>query len=391
MFYPIVCAASNSPEKLKAKADYVCDAYDARPTLQKAINEADHLGVSCVLLQGTYCINSRGERSRKGALCFYNSAPEQRFYSQNKARYHVLEGAKPPLGYLDGAVITMGNELYAALSDSEPFSLFYADGGSPFGRGMMLKNLVVQLPSNQKPVIVFDGSAASAVRFEDCWVTGFDPRAVNLATAEGIPVPHPASVGFRGCCGSNFYATEWKNLAVQGFGIGFDVGGEHVYCESLSALYNIYGFAFDCYKGKRSIEDAADARAFGVSVYPITCVNLLDEHNLHMPRFGNASHNGKTRDGWHKSITITGMNLQWPNTCPGHTDRTAPDFLSGRRRATEDQLGTWHGSVSYVIDHTTEGSGVNVCDEPFFEEGHGKQIRVTNLFCIMQEENTYDT
>jgi hypothetical protein len=30
-----------------------------------------------------------------------------------------------------------------------------------------------------------------------------------------------------------------------------------------------------------------------------------------------------------KGSTILGMNLQWPNTCPGHTDRLASDFLVG--------------------------------------------------------------
>ena len=36
----IVCAASDSPDELKATAKYVCAAEDARPVLQQAINEA---------------------------------------------------------------------------------------------------------------------------------------------------------------------------------------------------------------------------------------------------------------------------------------------------------------------------------------------------------------
>lgn len=383
MSYNIICAASDTPEELKKKADFICDSTDARPVLQSAIDEASRLGVNCILLQGTYEINSCGKYSKNGAICFYNSEPEQRFYSQNKAHYHVLEGARIPLGYLDGAIIKIGTEFYNSLSDNIPFSLFYTDGNSPFGRGMIIKNLVVQLPSSNKPVIVFDGSAASAVRYEDCWVTSFDPCKVNLATAEGISVPHPESVAFRGCCGSNFYATEWKNLAAQGFGIGFDIGGEHVYCESLSALYNIYGFRFDCYKGKKEFDSSSD-RAFGVCVYPTTCINLLDEHNVNLPLFGNASHNGKTRDGWHKSISILGMNIQWPNTCPGYTDRSSPTFSEGRSRAIESQKGSWHGSIEYVIDHTTESGGVNICSEPFFEEGNGTCIITKNII----SENT---
>lgn len=379
MSYQIICAASDTPEKLKEKADYICDREDARPVLQAAIDEADRLGVSCILLRGTYCINSHSERSSRGGICFYNENEAQRFYSQNKAHYHVLEGSRIPLGYLDGAIITIGKDLYNSIPDDEQFSLFYADGESVFGRGIVIKNLVVQLPDNQKPIIVFDGSSASCIRYEDCWVSAFDPREVNLATAEGIKMPHPKSVGFRGCCGSNFYATEWKNLAVQGFGIGFDIGGEHVYCESLSALYNIYGFAFDCYKGKKTIDSPESDRSVGIVVYPITCINLLDEHNVNMPMFGNASNNGNTNDRRRKSITILGMNLQWPNTCPGHTQRLAQEFLEKRHRATEWQIGSWRGSIHYVIDHTIEGVGINICDEPFFEEGHGIRIETNNM------------
>jgi len=36
----IVCAASDSPTELKVKADFVCDAHEARPTLQKALDES---------------------------------------------------------------------------------------------------------------------------------------------------------------------------------------------------------------------------------------------------------------------------------------------------------------------------------------------------------------
>ena len=379
MSYQILCAASDTPDALKQKADFICDEADARPILQEAIDEADRLGVSCVLLNGTYRINSTSPRSTRGGICFYNNSPEQKFYSQNNAHYHILEGARIPLGFFDGAVITMGRELYDSLSDDIPFSLFYAAGEGVFGRGFIIKNLVVQLPDNQKPVIVFDGSCACAVRYEDCWVTAFDTRNVDLRSASGIAMPHPKSVGFRGCCGSNFYATEWKNLAVQGFGIGFDIGGEHVYCESLSALYNIYGFAFDCYKGKRKLEASQEDRSVGISVYPITCVNLLDEHNVNMPMFGNASHNGHTNERCRKSIRILGMNLQWPNTCPGHTDRTAADFMTNRSRSKEWQIGSWRGTIEYVIDHTIEGVGLNLCDEPFFEEGHGVKIEAKNV------------
>lgn len=162
--YNIICAAANTPEELKRKADFVCDEADARPALQKVIDEADRLGVNCVLLRGIYTINSRGERSPRGSVCFYNPEPGKKYYCQIKSRYHVLEGAKTPLGWEDGAIITMGKDFYDSLSDDEVFSLFYCDGNDIYGRGLIIRNLVVNLPGNYKPVIVFDGRFASALR-----------------------------------------------------------------------------------------------------------------------------------------------------------------------------------------------------------------------------------
>jgi hypothetical protein len=42
-------------------------------------------------------------------------------------------------------------------------------------------------------------------------------------------------------------------------------------------------------------------------------------------------------------------------------------------------IGSWGGSIQYVIDHSINGNlGVNICDEPFFENGHGININVQN-------------
>ena len=67
MSYKIICASSNTAEELKIKADYICDEADARPVLQQAIDRSISLGVPCILLPGTYEINSSGTRSPKGA------------------------------------------------------------------------------------------------------------------------------------------------------------------------------------------------------------------------------------------------------------------------------------------------------------------------------------
>ncbi len=370
----IVCAASDTPEELKTIARYVCPAEDARETLQRAIDEAGRLGVKCVLLKGTYVINSRGERNPHGGIVFYNELPSTgKYYAQNQGVFRCLEGVLEPLGFQNGAVIVMGKDLYDDIGPDEAFSLFYCDGGDIFGRAWAIRNLAVCLPSNQKPIVVFDGSTSSALTYDKVWTISVSVNSFDFATGEGIGMPHPGSVAFRGTAGSNFYArSEWKNLVAIGFGTGFDIGGEHVYCESLSALFNIYGFAFNCYGGRRNFADSGE-QVFGGCFYPIYCVNLLDEHNVNMPRFG------KVAPSSNQSITIRAMNLQWPNTCPDHTDRKGIDFLKGRHRATESVVGHWRGSIEYLIDHTTPAGCVNLVEEPFFESGHGVNVKTVNL------------
>lgn len=377
----IVCAAYDTAEELKRKADYICDEKDARPVLQAAIDEADRLEVGCTLLPGHYEINSCSEISGRGALFFENRHEKYgKYYQHNKLRYQTLSGVTPPIGYSSGAVVTLGKDFYESLPDTEDFSLFFGHGNDMFGRAVFIRNLVVQLPGNSKPVIVFDGRFFCNLRYEDVWASAIILKPdTNLATAEGIPVPNERSVAFRLCCGSNFGCVEVKNCCAQGFGTAFEIGGEHIYCESLGALYNHYGYTFDCYKGKGDIDEPDTEKARGVAVYPVTCVNLIDEHNIHMPKFGNASFNGSEPENCSQAITILGMNLQWPNSAPGYTDRTAADFLCGRHRATEVQPGSWRGRIEYVIDHTTPGSGVNLTDEAFFEEGHGINIETRNL------------
>lgn len=378
--WDIVLAASDTPEALKRHAREVCPEGDARPALQRAIDEAGALNVRCVLLPGTYRIDSRGERSPKGALCFWNDRPEERWYSHEMPRFRTLEGAVEPMAWHSGAILEMGRPLYDSLGDDEEFSLLYCDGGGIFGRAWILRNLVIRLPDVGKRVVAVDGRFCGALKYNDLWVAARDPRLFNPATCEGLAAPHPLSVGIRGTAGSNHgVLNEWKRCSALGFGTGFDIGGEHVYCESLEAKYNVVGFAFDCYKGKRSIDAPDDEPPRGGCFYPIYCVNLLDEHNVHMPRFGSASHRGVARENRAQSVTIHAMNVQWPNTAPGHTDRRATDFTSGRRRATEDPPGAWRGSVEYVIDHTTPEGRVNLVDEPFFEPGHGGGIRSRNL------------
>lgn len=383
--FDIFCAADDSPMPLKSAAKYVCPAGDARETLQKAINEAAELGVRCVLAKGTYVIDSRGTLSPRGGLYFPNFSKAEKIYAHQAAHFNILEGATMPLGFRNGAVIVMGRKLYEDIRDDETFSFFYCVYNSIFGRAWKLKNLVIRLPDNQKPIVVVDGRFSMALEYENLWVCGFDPQTVDYASAAGVSVPHSRSVGIRGTAGSNFYAmTTWKNLVVQGFGTGFDIGGEHVYCESLSALYNIYGFAFDCYCGKSSI-NSPDARPVGGSFYPIVCVNLLDEHNVNMPRFGHASHgNGKSAvpEYEYQSVTIRGMNIQWPNTCPGRTNMLDAAFLTGRHRATEVQPGSWRGSVEYVIDPGTPQHNVRMSHDPFFEKGHGTGVRARNLLDV---------
>lgn len=373
----VVCAAEDTPAELKAGATYVCPADDARPMLQQALDRSARLQVKCRLLPGTYVVNSRGEHSPKGGLCFPNLEGDDP--DLPKSIFVTLEGPVSPHGD-GGAVIKMGRRLYDDIGKDEVFSLFYCDGGRVILRAWAIRNLFVRLPENQKPIVVFDGRFCGALAYENVTAHAFDqPWKVNHRTGEGVPPAHPGCVAFRGTCGSNSGAnTTWKVLKAYGFGVGFDIGGEHVYCESLAAYYNTWGFRFNCYRGRDWIKDGENAPRHGVEVYPNYCVNLLDEHSTNLPVFGNEG-SCTTWEGHAPAITIRSMNIQWPNVCLGYTNRHALTFLDGRSRARETVPGFWRGSIEYVMDHTTEGCGVNFVHAPFFEKGEGLNVTCRNL------------
>ena len=381
----VVCAASDTKDALKRHAKYVCDAADARPKLQAAINEAARLGVRCLLLPGKYVINSRSDVSPKGALYSPNFEGKNKgplfWKDMGPTRFTSLEGTVPP-AFDHGAVeLVMGQELYDSIgTDDEPFSFLFCVYNNIYGRFWQLKNLVVRFPAMQKPIVAIDGRFCVGLRYENIWVWGFLHPKVDLRTAEGIPPPHPKSVGVRCTAGSNCGPSTVRNVVAEGFGHGFDIGGEHLSCDGLAAAYCLYGFTFDCYVGKTSIyHPDKPGRGAGCSTYPIVLSNLCDEHNVNLPLFGWSSHGDDTRDCISQSVTIRSMNIQWPNTAPGYNDRKAPDFLKGRHRATEVRPGSWHGSVEYVIDWTRPGGGVNLTEGRFFEPGHGGNLLCRNL------------
>lgn len=123
----VVCAASDTPPELVPLAKYQCPPKDARKVLQAALDEAARLRVRCVLLKGTYVINSRSERSRHGALCF--RTVDANGCGTTNLCYMTLEGTVAPNSTDDGAIIRMGDELYASIDDGEEFSLLFCDGG----------------------------------------------------------------------------------------------------------------------------------------------------------------------------------------------------------------------------------------------------------------------
>ena len=387
----VVCAASDTVETMKKYAKYVCDAADARPVLQSAINEASRLGVRCLILPGKYVINSFSDVGsdpaicRKGAIYVPNyegkQAKSQAWWALGPTRYNSIEGTVPPMMDHGAVELVMGQELYDSIpADGEPFSFLFCVYNDIYGRVWQLKNLVIRFPAMQKPIVAVDGRFCAGLRYENLWVSGYEMSKVNLRTGEGIGVPHPKSVGVRGTCGSNTGPASMRNVVSCGFGHGFDIGGEHLTGDNLAACYCLYGFAFDCYVGKGSIaEPDTRGRGHGCSSYPIVLSNLCDEHNVNLPLFGCSSHGDDTRDCVAQSVLIRGYQFQWPNTAPGYSDRKSPDFLKGRHRACEVRPGSWHGSVEYVADWTTDGGGVNLTEGRFFELGHGGNLLCRNL------------
>ena len=281
-----------------------------------------------------------------------------------------IEGEIKPCGY-DGddiSIIELDDSAYNALNSSHFLKLFAAldysqDWTTYFMTCFMkFKNLVIRVPNNQKKITAIDLSRTEGGSWlESVRIVGIPLDFDHTGTQDNFPSEAPeGSYGIMSNPGSTWNTnSNWKDVEVHGFHTGvYFAGMEHALVTNLTVQWCTYGMRF------------ATNRQ-----HPITLIAVQDEHNVHLPVYGDG-------DG---AVIITGYNASWPEKAPGQPSSDAPGWAT-RKRAT----GNPRGRIEFTNNITQSGGIVGAVDYPaYFEKGHGIGCEVVNLHHKTMGTTTY--
>ena len=343
-------AAQDSEEQYKKIADFVAGE-DARPALQVAADEAYVHGTILKVAPGTYTINSTLNNAGNEALAFSQFISPHQY--DNPYQGVTIEGLRKPNGYVgDAAIIKISETLYESINST--FIVIRTDPGVGqdwktyfITSTLNLKNLIIQIPGNQKPIHAINlAEAEGGSRLEGLRIVGIPIIDGNYFPAHA----HEGSIGIVSNPGSTWNTNSyWNDIEIHGFYYGVYINGmEHAFVHNLTVQWCEYGLKFK-----------------GGGQHPIQFIAVQDEHNVNLPDFGDAG----------RAIEISGYNASWPETAPGFPNAQTEGWYQ-RKRATGNPI----GSIEYTNNITSTG-GIDVPrDYPtYFEHGQGLNMKVRNM------------
>lgn len=345
----VTVAASNSSLTAKAAADYVCTGTNDQTIIQTAIDTLATTGGVVRFAIGDYHIDgwSVNTASIKTAIAIKNGTQ----------RAIKLECDVPPIRRKDShdltnaAIFRVSSTALGLLTGNE-------DRVSVFGHNqistrvypsfiMDVKNVGIVLADNQHNVIGVDGKYFSAMFVENVML------AINTSTYDGVngaddyDYPVVGCVGIRGLDGSNFGAGyRISNCFVFGFGVAYDLNGEHLIAEQLACRFCNYSYRFGY------------DNTLGANLHDLTLINCCHEFCSRYPYFaGGASAK--------QAINFYDYNVEDDNQSQFKTIA----------RATEETNGNYRGRVYYTIVATSAWANI---DRAFFADGSGSNFIVQN-------------
>ena len=357
---------------VNSNTEIVADAADATGAIQQALFLAYLRGGKAILYEDDYILNSTtpwiDENSAPKCCLWVPRFIDTQSQYSNEVQFFTLEGTKQPVSYNYGVRLILGESVYNAVTDSSPLSVIRseyqqtldvisADGGVA---AIALKNMNVILPNNQKAITAIDLHFTHACNIENVnTMAGYS--TLNWGHLNPPPIANPNCIGIRGLIGSNWSVLNtFTNIEAFGYYVGIDLTGDHISARNISVKYNYYGINFGVLLYK------------GAEYHPIVVINLLDEHSVCLPQFGN---NGGVK---RNSVYIFGYNLMWPSQAT-QGDISGTD---ARHHKAVEIGGTnrWGGEIHYTnANDQSDGSiaGINIQDFAFFEQG-GDNIKCVN-------------
>lgn len=346
----IFVAASDSSERDKRYADYVCDGKNDEVEINKAIEDIGNCG-TVFLFAGNFHIDSFGE---------YEGFEKSAIVVKNTGTYRsvLLKGVRH---YYNGTNIVVSQKAFDAISQDEQPCVFNCL--SPINNGeepwygafwyVSLQDMFISIPTWKRKCIVVNLRNAGCGEEKNLRISAFGNNQYgeyfpkdyrNEDTPEGL-------VGITGMHGWTYGDTaRYDNISVWGMHEAFQLGGEHLICNSLRARYNYCAYTFGNYKNSLS---------YGAFDHPLTLINCCDEKSTQGPVFvwnGLAERkiwNAKP-DRKMQGITFIDFNIE-----------------SYKYGAYEVEPGSFCGRIDY---HYSDGVYGAFSNSRFWANGSGKKF-----------------
>lgn len=350
-------ASAWSSDEEKMGADYVCDGVNDGEELQQAIFDLRARGGGILKLSNERYIIDKLFDSGVESVGKYGIYIPTNNYNVTSIK---IEGVNfpnviQPMYFGHCARLDMSQSLYDSLDENEIVSIIgvkpVISGSSKVSRSsvgctLSVESVAINIPAPQKKIIGVNCEYAYNMQLKGvhCGLTEYagDPQEPNGKIINSII----DCIGIRTLYGYNWGSGyHIDDCNVRGWGLGFDISGEHLIMQNACARFVNTGFRFGHFGDDTMMS------------HPNTLINCCEEWLLHgMVLEGN---------GLGQSLNIIDFNIE---------DMTNNGW--GRQTyAKESKPGSYHGTLTYT---TTRNSYKNA-PHKFWEDRSGINVLTRDL------------
>lgn len=350
-------ASAWASDEEKMGADYVCDGVNDGEELQQAIFDLRARGGGVLKLSNErYIIDTLFDSGNTSVGKYGIYIPTNNYnVSLIKIEGVNFPNVIQPMYFGHCARLDMSQELYDSLGENEIVSIIgvkpvISGSGkvsrSSVGCTLSIENVAINIPAPQKKIIGINCEYAYNMQLKGvhCGLTEYagDPQEKDGKIINSVI----DCIGIRTLYGYNWGSGyHIDDCNVRGWGLGFDISGEHLIMQNACARFVNTGFRFGHFGDDTMMS------------HPNTLINCCEEWLLHgIALEGNSLG---------QSLNIIDFNIE---------DMTSNGW--GRKTyAKESKPGSYHGTLTYT---TTRDSYKNA-PHKFWEDGSGINVLTRDL------------